>query len=77
MHSTTTTGNKTESATIAGRNKAGRTTRVSPPRPKPGVREWLIERARQRIEEGFYDDPLIVEAAICKAVRAESNKPGA
>lgn len=36
---------------------------------EPQVREWLVERARERIESGFYDDPLIVEAAIAKAVR--------
>ncbi len=27
------------------------------------VREWLVRRARGRIESGFYEDPLILSVA--------------
>ncbi|HZW09224.1 MAG TPA: hypothetical protein VFF69_04910 [Phycisphaerales bacterium] len=34
------------------------------------TREWLVARARQRIESGFYEDPLILDAVIYRIAQS-------
>jgi hypothetical protein len=40
------------------------------------TREWLVARARQRIESGFYEDSLILDAVIHRIARSELQSGG-